>query len=493
MSARILLGGGPGGGSGFIDWSRVVAPDALGSDQTLRARSYVLIADGEDPAEVYDSLARIRQHPMPGVYLTPVVVAAADEEELSPALTGGSDFVWNRTDDADAPPEGILTSIKKMDRMVSRYDPAGRDGDRELAVRILRFMSSRPGQFEPERTAGRPAGFVYRRLDPFLSGASREIPELLEALASRRLLRGSFVANAYFCRRCACAFLNFEETCPECGSERVEADDWIHHFRCAYTGPRSEFEDGPELTCPECGRRLRQVGVDYERPSVAYSCLECSHSFEEPEMTTTCYDCGRTAPPSRQERRTIESYTATALGENTARHGLDRPFVSAIQRHRRALEFDTFRTVVEGEAARLERYDRPSSSLLVVLMRDVDRVQVELGVRAQEVFEELTETFTRFVRASDFITARTDSLFLILLTETEAEDARNAEERLRQGVKELLEGNLEGPVSMRTAVRPVTPELDLEEAVEAFLNLEDDLEGGDVEETEESEQEAAGA
>lgn len=480
MSGRILLGGGPGA-PGFIDWSRVVAPDELGSDQTLRARSYVLIADGEAPEEIFDSLSRIRQHPMPDVYLTPVVVAAADEEDLPPALARGADFVWNRTDDADAPPEGILTSIKKMDRVVSRYDPASRDGDRELAVRILRFMSSRPGQFEPERTAYRPAGFVYRRLDPFLDGATTEIQELLEALASRRLLRGSFITNAYFCHHCTCAFLNFEETCPECGSARVEADDWIHHFRCAHTGPRSEFEDGAELTCPECGRALRQVGVDYDRPSVAYSCLECSHSFEEPEMTTTCYDCGRTAPPSRQQRRTIESYTVTALGENTARHGLDRPFVSAIQRHQRALEYDTFRTVVEGEAARLERYDRPSSSLLLVLLRDVDRVQVELGVRAQEVFEELTETFTRFVRASDFITARTDSLFLILLTETDAEDARSAEQRLREDVQELLEGNLEGPPRMRTGVRQITAELDLQEAVEEFLEAEPEEETEPVE------------
>ena len=476
MSARILLGGGPGGGPGFIDWSRVVSPEELGSDQTLRARSYVLIADGEDPEEIYGTLSRIRQHPMPGVYLTPVVVAAAEEEDLPPALAGGADFVWNRSDDADAPPEGILSSIKRIDRVVSRYEPAGRDGDRELAVRVLRFMSSRPGQFEPERTAHRPAGFIYRRLDPFLNGATTEIQELLEALASRRLLRGSFITNAYFCSHCSCAFLNFEATCPECGSSRVEADDWIHHFRCAYTGPRSEFEDGSELTCPECGRALRQVGVDYDRPSVAYSCLECSHSFEEPEMTATCYDCGRTAPPSRQQRRTIESYTVTALGENTARHGLDRPFVSAIQRHQRALEYDTFRTVVEGEAARLERYDRPSSSLLLVLLRDVDRVQVELGVRAQEVFEELTETFTRFVRASDFITARTDSLFLILLTETDSEDAHNAERRLREGVQELLEGNLEGPPRMRTAVRSVTAELDLQGAVEEFLESEPETE-----------------
>mgnify|MGYP006279863521 CR=1 FL=1 len=477
MSTRILLAGGPGGAPGFIDWSRAVAPEDLGSDQTLRSRAYVVIADGQSPGDVHDALLRIRQHPMPGVYLTPVVLASA-EEELPPALSGAADFVWDRDEDADTPPEGVLTSIKRIDRVTSRYSPASREGDRELAVRILRFMSSRPGEFEPERTPRRPAGFVYRRLDPFLNGATTEIPDLLEALESRRLLRGSFVTNAYFCRHCTCAFLNFEETCPECGSSRVEADDWIHHFRCAYTGPRSEFADGSELTCPDCGRALRQVGVDYDRPSVAYSCLECSHSFEEPDVTATCYDCGRTAPPAVQERRTIESYTVTALGENTARHGLDRPFVSAIQRHQRALEYDTFRTVVEGEAARLERYDRPSSSLLLVLLRDVDRVQVELGVRAQEVFQELTDTFTRFVRASDFITARTDSLFLILLTETEEEDARSAEQRLREGVQELLEGNLEGPPRMRTDVRAVTAELDMEEAVETFL------EGGESEASE---------
>lgn len=472
MSGRILLAGGPGGSAGFIDWSRTVEPDELGSDGSQRARTYVLIADGEPPDQVLEALRRIRQHPLPEVYLTPVVVASADADALPRALAGGADFVWNRDAEAEEPPEGVLSSVKRIDRITSRYDPASHEGDRELAVRVLRFMSSRPGEFEPERTPRRPAGFVYRRLDPFLSGGTTEIPDLLDALESRRLLRGSFVTNAYFCRHCSCAFLNFEETCPECDSSRVEADDWIHHFRCGHSSPRAEFEDGPGLTCPECGRGLRQLGVDYDRPSVAYSCLDCGHSFEEPEVTATCYDCGHTAPPARQERRTVESYTVTALGENTARHGLDRPFVSAIQRHQRALEYDTFRTVVEGEAARLERYDRPASSLLLVLLREVDDVQVELGVRAQEVFEQLTETFTRFVRASDFITARTDSLFVILLTETEAEDARSAEERLREDVQELLEGNLEGPPRMRTDVRPVTPDLDLQDAVEEFLEGE---------------------
>lgn len=37
----------------------------------------------------------------------------------------------------------------------------------------------------------------------------------------------------------------------------IAAEDVLHHYLCAYVGPRSDFRMREGLTCPKCGRALQ--------------------------------------------------------------------------------------------------------------------------------------------------------------------------------------------------------------------------------------------
>ena len=41
------------------------------------------------------------------------------------------------------------------------------------------------------------------------------------------------------------------------------------------------------LICPKCHKKLRHIGVDYDRPAVVYTCNDCENSFTSPITKAT--------------------------------------------------------------------------------------------------------------------------------------------------------------------------------------------------------------
>lgn len=454
---------GHGNGSAAGDGVSIVGPADLHQPDAVSSPAFFLLA--RDSSRARSSLRSIRQDPRPPVYLKPVVLVT-DGGKPDGHLRRQVDAIWDRGEHPGHLPPALSSVVREIGTRQSALQPMGQTGDTQLALKLLRFAFTRQDEFRPVRTVRHPAGWLYPRLEPFLSEDPAEIASTLRNLESRRLMESEFVAYAHRCSRCACAFLNFQETCPDCKSTNLAADDILHHFRCAYTAPLAAFEQDHGLVCPKCDRTLRQIGVDYEKPSLIYQCRDCEQQFQEPGVTTDCYECGRRADPEVQVQEEIKSYRITALGENGARHGIDSSFLRILGRESRLLDYETFRVLVDGEAARIGRYGRSRSSLLIVRLQGMEKMETDLGERAGEVFEELTRTFTRIVRTSDYLTARNETLFLFLLTETTPEDARVAAGRLREGIRRLLEANLERPPRPEMAVEPVEGLEDLEATVE---------------------------
>jgi hypothetical protein len=307
------------------------------------------------------------------------------------------------------------------------------------------------------------------RLLPFFSDEDDGFLRVLEFLEHQRLVRGEFQSRAHFCHHCSCAFLNFLETCPHCASPDLRLDEMVHHFKCAHTAPMADFQQDGGLVCPKCTRSLRHIGVDYDKPSIVYTCNQCSHSFQDPTVSTVCYHCGRAADPEHQQHREIKRYTVTAIGKNTAMYGLDTLFSSLLESELNLHPYETFARFVSLEKARIGRYHVSHSSLLLVSLADLDEVYLGAGSRATEIFGELGRLFRAVLRDSDVITARNESVFVILLTETDTGQAGRALERLAGRVEELLETNLGRKPDIRSGVHPVGPDLDLDATVERFL------------------------
>ena len=71
------------------------------------------------------------------------------------------------------------------------------------------------------------------------------------------------------------------------------------------------------LICPKCHKRLRHIGVDYDRPAVIYSCNDCENSFTTPITKATCCYCENTFPVNALVPRDVEDYEITEEGIRT--------------------------------------------------------------------------------------------------------------------------------------------------------------------------------
>lgn len=447
--------------------STSVSIDHLSEPQAREAEAFLVEGDGARP---YKILTHIRGHSEMSVYLKPVfwVHAVGEESKVSEHVDGE----WAR--DGRSELEALRRQAATINRRIRNIAGSGGREDSGVELRVLRFMSTRGHEVVPHRTEKHSDGFVYPKLTPLLDRESRssggELTHVFSMLEDRRLVTGEFVMRQHACQNCGCAFLNFEEMCPHCGATDLETDELVHHFRCAFTGTLDEYKkEKGKLVCPKCDRNLKQIGVDYDKPSVVYTCQRCHEQFQDPEVQTTCYRCEHTNPPEQQIERQVKKYSITALGEETAVYGLSDSLLSILERESRLLDYATFQLIAESEAARIDRYQRSASSLLLVQVTGLRRLRSELGQRSEEVIEEIATAFDNTLRSSDYLSSRDESLYLFLLTETDKEGARRAGERLEQNIEAVLGQNLRHPPELNIAVQPLRPDIDLDHVADQFL------------------------
>lgn len=99
------------------------------------------------------------------------------------------------------------------------------------------------------------------------------VEEYLETLVELGVLRKDLAEEIPVCSNCGSHRLLIRLTCPSCASTLLSKENFIEHLTCGYSGPEKEFRGkSGEMRCPECGRGLRALGVDYRRISNAYQC-----------------------------------------------------------------------------------------------------------------------------------------------------------------------------------------------------------------------------
>jgi len=438
-------------------------------DDDLAAQATFFLLDGEDAHTATQLLRTVRQHTSNAIYLKPVLLEKVDTSDrlLIEAVDALVAVDSERGIIADGEIEVRISSIQA--RLQAMQQNQQILGDQQTAFRLLRYMSSRFCTMKPRITSSRVAGYSYPPLEPFFSQDDGSIWSMLALLEEQRMISGAFVTRSYQCVHCRSSFLNFVETCPDCHAEDIKSDSLIHHYRCGYAAAAKEFMQGDEMTCPKCSRHLKQIGVDFDKPSLIFECNECRHVFEEPHVTTVCYHCGRKTDPEHQTQRTIYAYSITALGENAALFGPEQLLNSALGDQLTLFEYAHFRRFVSTEAARIKRYQRSNSSVLMVSIGGFIEAMARLGQRSTELYKELAEVFAHVLRTSDVITTRGQSLFIIMLTETDKASAAIALHRLSDRIEQLFQESLSISAEIRAEAQSVDDNLNLEQLVEVFL------------------------
>ena len=426
------------------------------------------LLDARQPETALQTFSAIRQHPAPHVYLKPTLMITGDMT-LPQEWLAAADFRLAPEDFHSELPGDMLTAIDKIVAYINSLPDAESVVDRNAAFKVLRLIASRGTRIQATASASQLSGFVYPLILPLLGGDDATALQTLEFLESQRLLQGSFQSKVHLCRHCGSAFLNFLEVCPECQSPDLTVDEHFHHFKCGYVGPSADFRKDGSLKCPKCELQLHHVGVDYDKPSILYGCNECQFEFQDPEIRSDCFNCGRNAEPERQIHQVIKRYSVTALGESAALYGLDKLFTSILESNVRLFSFDIFKAMVAMEAARIQRYKRFHSTLLAVDLTDLDELYMRFGSRAKEIYDEVSRLFKGVLRESDAITSFNESAFLLLLTETDVEGANIVVQRLSAEMQEVLGANLGHIPEMRTLIAPVEPGCDPKAILEDLL------------------------
>ena len=230
-----------------------------------------------------------------------------------------------------------------------------------------------------------------------------EIAGIAERLERRGLLEKAFFDRFHICSQCDSSRVNVREECPSCRSPHLREEPILHHFRCAYQAPQSEFTKGRDLVCPKCSQHLLHYGSDYDKPGQVFVCADCGHVCSDVVVGFVCLDCGTRTDSDSMPTRDIYSYRLT----ETARHLMTRG-------DRRALSLP-----------------EPSKDLPERLSDELFRLSNDAAAKDQP----LTLAAIRYGAEDDII----------------AERGRTAFDKLRSIFLQYLKSALPGPVELYSA------------------------------------------
>ena len=119
----------------------------------------------------------------------------------------------------------------------------------------------------------------------------RSIEKEMKDLMAIGYVGQQFFDRFHMCERCGSSHFNVREECTECSSANLHEEAYLHHFKCAYQGPESDFRQGDDLVCPKCRMELSHFSIDYDKPGSMMQCKSCKHATSEPDVGFVCMDC----------------------------------------------------------------------------------------------------------------------------------------------------------------------------------------------------------
>lgn len=413
-------------------------------------------------------LSLIRQQLVPNVYLRPIVFLSFSHDSDSEFKLSGCDAVLYQNEEIETQIAALISKFELTNQWIDKLPNRYQDTETNLIFRTLRLIVSRNNEISPVVTAKSVSGFIYPLLETVFHGGDSSFFNILDYLEAQKLIVGEFISHCRLCCQCHCAFLNFKEICPQCKSEDISSEELIHHFKCAHVAKKSAFQQRDTLICPKCDKELKHIGVDYDKPSVISHCNHCSADFQEAEVLTECFNCHSTAAPEDQINREIKSYRATAIGMNAAIFGLDNLFTQIISSKVKFFSETQFRQFLEVEVERIKRYQVSTSSLGLIKFVDIEKIYLQQGDKSTQFFEELSTIFKSILRLSDVISTQDQSLFMIIFTETSADNALIAMNRIIKGLSDLLSENMHFTGNIPFETEALNSDTNLDKSLEAF-------------------------
>lgn len=365
--------------------------------------------------------------------------------------------------------ENIFRKIAMQEKLVTTtYDIL-------ITNKILRYLHSRElKSLKPFLNPKSVYGYDY----PFLgvlfnsnSSAARDLVDFLKNLEKENFLKASFTDITYLCGNCHASHLLYREVCPACASANVSQKDLIHHFSCAYVGPKDDFvTDSHDLECPKCDKLLKHIGVDYDKPSFISTCNECEHVFQDVLISAKCTSCTKENEIDKLLKKEIKTYQVMSKSLFAAEHGV-YAFNVSLDTIQGTVPIDVFRIMLSYEIERI-KLANIESNLACIKLLDITQVFEKLGKETKlSIWADLVRIIRSTIKKSDILSFDSAYTLLFSLNETKRADAEEEVKKTTILIKKLIKDNLDGlHVEIYFKVNPIMTHLSHEEQIKNLIN-----------------------
>ncbi len=332
----------------------------------------------------------------------------------------------------------------------------------QIQFKTLAFLYSRKRLLTPFTSRKSKIGYYFPMLSLWNGDDSLGILKALETMQHGGLITSTFKDHVHLCKNCSGNYLNFKEICPSCHDADIQARDMIHHFVCAHVAPEDDFKKGDHLSCPKCDKKLRHIGIDYDKPSAIFLCNSCTNEFQNPQIQAACFDCEKENSLSELLQKTIGEYSITAKGEQWL---LNYHTSLKEEKHShpaslKGISFPIFKLMARQELKRVAATGTQSTLGSIAFQNDeIEFFNSDMKAAIQAEMEKIIQSYLTDV---DLLYSEAYNKFYFLLPDTLASNCERLEQ-IRYNLSKLLTDNLTDtmPVVMHTHQLKKEDEIDL--------------------------------
>jgi rubrerythrin/GGDEF domain-containing protein len=398
--------------------------------------SDAVILDYSDKEGCLKFVKQVRSSFLESIYLVPMFVLSINDniDPITAALCDGTVHSLQE--------ETFMGAFNTIDQRIRQLQSTeANDQDLKMQNKILRFYYTRQIRMIPILSSLSHIGYSYPFLALHFNNENTESKfKLLDKLVSQEFFRLRYEDVVHLCTDCYSGFLNYREVCPKCDSSDLYTENLIHHFVCAHIAPESDYINGDQMICPKCNRLLRHIGVDYDKPSLIYTCNNCGHHFQESKMQAVCMHCSAIHNIESLLERKIYNYELTALGEEAAIGGLlpsDKPETELAG----FIGFSTFNIFLKYEIERIKNSGKTSSAGSMSL-KSPAALSNTMGLKYDTVVAEIAEFVKNATLATDILTFINNNTFLIISPDNDKFRLESLLKNISHSVQKLIDSNI---------------------------------------------------
>jgi len=397
----------------------------------------VLLLDVREENLLQYVISQVRSHLNPRVYLIPIFIlnTTSYDETVINSLSDGTIPSINHLDQIDPKLLDIRARIERINH------PKVLSFESQMINRTLNLMYTRgKKKLDPIPYFHSGIGYYYPELSVNFNHRDEiTVLKILNTAENEGLFQSEFHERVYLCNSCHSGYLNYREVCPKCNSSDANAQDLVHHFPCAYVGPIEDFQNSidDQLDCPKCNKTLRHIGVDYDKPSVLYTCNSCHHRFQDYYTKAKCTTCGTENDVEHLVSKSIKRYIMTKKGESVAINGYIN-IEKQLETLSGTVTMEIFRVLLQYELQRLHNVGY-QTNLGYLHVEKAAQVGGVLGLEKQkELMNDLVQVLKSNLNPSDFVSFYNSSTILFSFVDTDFEKAKSTITEMQSLASRLL-------------------------------------------------------